>query len=306
MNQISFPIDKMCHVTHYQQAMQILEGCMTFRPAVKLARDNYSLEYNGDEMFTQLSSDRAMFPGYLTWFAAKPPDGLGTLAIEQLRQQYGDIDGVLSAKLKTDSSPYGTVSLTTPMSSLLNAYKSGFPNSDSLKLIFKRAGTLRYNNEICYVIVVTVDDTVFADVPTIEHPMEEILDLPFIKFERSKTNSMWCSWEQTVFAFHYPHTYQALQLPPSEVDILPVKHHCFDQNLRIYGSRYKPPRCHSANFRSDHLCPDLVDFRKQRGIFSGLDPLHDIKRMIEEQNVAEYQKKILEKFQIEDETKHNK
>ena len=95
-----------------------------------------------------------------------------------------------------------------------------------------------------------------------------------------------------------------LQLPPPEVDILPVKHHCFHQNLIIYSTKYQPPRCHSANFRSDHLCPDLVDVWKQRGIFFGLDPLHDMKRkMIEGQNVVEYQKQVLEKLQIEHETK---
>ena len=306
MNEVSFQPDKMYHATHFGAARQIVEEGMTFRTAMKMARDDYSYEYAGEgkdgPVFEQLSGNRAMLPGYYSWFAAKPPDGLGALAIKQLREQYGDIDAVLSDKLKTDSSPYGTVGLATSMDTLLESYKAGFPNSANLNLRFQIGGTLRYFNEICYVIVVTVDDTVWTNVPTIVRPEEEIIQLPFIRLARSKSNAMWCSWEQTVFAFHYPHPNQALQLPPSKVDILPVKHHCFDQQLQVVKSKYEPPRCHAANFRRDGKCPDAVDFKRKKRI--PFDELLQIKRNIEELNVDEYHKQVLEKIAIEEATKN--
>ena len=141
MNDVSFEIDKMYHVTHFGSARQIVEEGMTFRPKMKLARADYSIEYKEEgkdgPVFEQLSGNRPMLPGYYSWFAAKPPDDLGDLAIEQLRERYDDIDAVLSDKLKTNSSPYGTIGLTTSMDTLLESYKAGFPNSANLICDFK-------------------------------------------------------------------------------------------------------------------------------------------------------------------------
>ena len=305
MNDVSFEIDKMYHVTHFGSARQIVEEGMTFRPKMKLARADYSIEYKEEEedgpVFEQLSGNRPMLPGYYSWFAAKPPDDLGDLAIEQLRERYDDIDAVLSDKLKTNSSPYGTIGLTTSMDTLLESYKAGFPNSANLNLRFQIGGTLRYLNEICYVIVVTVDDTVLTNVPTIVRPQEEIIRMPFIRLARSNSNrSMWCSWQQTVFAFHYPRPDQALQLPPSKVDIHPVKHHCFNQQLQKFKSKYKPPRCHAANFHPDDKCPDAEKFQREIPI----EELLQIKSRIEKLNVDEYHKQVLQQIAIEEATKN--
>ena len=101
---------------------------------------------------------------------------------------------------------------------------------------------------------------------------------------------MWCSWQQTVFAFHYPRPDQALQLPPSKVDIHPVKHHCFNQQLQVVKSKYKPPRCHAANFHPDDKCPD--------------EELLQIKSRIEKLNVDEHHKQVLQQIAIEEATKN--
>ena len=189
------------------------------------------------------------------------------------------------------------------MNILLESYKKGFRIPNQLRFI--KAGTLRYRNEICYVIVVTADDALLRDAPTLteDEAMIENIQLPFVRLQHQRTQKeLWCSWEQTVFAFHYPDTNHALQLPPSEVDILPVKHHCFDQNLQIYSSRCQPLRCHAATFHSDYKCPDLVEFEGKGGI--PLAQLHDTKGMMEKQNVADYQERVLQGLQMEHATKN--
>ena len=108
--------------------------------------------------------------------------------------------------------------------------------------------------------MVTVNDTMFADVPTItqDEAMEEKIQLPFVRLHHQTTNKeLWCSWEQTVFAFHYPGTDNAFQLPPLEVAICPVKHFYFNERLEaVYR---QPSSCHVV-MSSDDRCPDAVQF----------------------------------------------
>ena len=163
-------------------------------------------------------------------------------AFEELIKRHPRIVPTMSQKLKADSSVYGTIAFTTSMNTLLESYKKGFPIPNQLRFI--KAGTLRYRNEICYVIVVTVDGALLPTSPTIpqDKAMVETIKLPFVALHHQRTGQkLWCSWEQTVFAFHYPHAYQALQLPPSKVNINPVKHHCFDKNLLMCSFRFAPP-----------------------------------------------------------------
>ena len=205
----------------------------------------------------------------------------------------------MSHKLKPDSSVYGTIAFTTSMATLLESYKKRFPMSNELRFI--KAGTLRYGNEICYVIVVTVDATLLPASPTItqDEAMVENIQLPFVRLHNQITNKeLWCSWEQTVFAFHYPGTDCVLQLPPSEVEIHPVKHHCFNKELQPVSYKY-PTRCHVKTFAGS--CPDAEAFGKLQCI-----PFPDLlkeQREFENRNVDEYQKDVERKIVIEDATK---
>ena len=101
-------------------------------------------------------------------------------AFEELIKRHPRIVPTMSQKLKADSSVYGTIAFTTSMNTLLESYKKGFPIPNQLRFI--KAGTLRYRNEVCYVIVVTVDDALLRDAPTLteDEAMVEAIWLPFV------------------------------------------------------------------------------------------------------------------------------
>ena len=250
---LSVPITHLSHCTHDEQARQI-EGddeYRCFKACTKLRKNTHV--YNVEERTTKLFDHHSVLPGYLSWW------GISTIewyhSDDKRGKETRDIVSTLAQKdRKTNerifvppylqycdgkaNSVYGRNNFSSSIRNLIESYEqSRNGNGHNNPIYLKKAGTFRYINEICYVILVctkkdlrnedissmpgacqpdtremtyfNIDDESIApdgELKTMEIKTEFISEYPIcaIYAYNEKERQKFYSWDTLNFAFYFP------------------------------------------------------------------------------------------------------
>ena len=262
------PISRLSHVTHNKEAGLIRstvqnQGCYTFKSKQRLGKQYVTdhlplgetyrhIERRIFSPITPCSLDDPVFPGYYSWWGISVSEwyrlgeGGEDLAgnIRQLRQRV-EVSDVLSPEPR---SRYGNNAFSIKLSDLLLSYKRSRTDIDERRHVYLRVGgTLRYKWEICYIVIVCLQqDHTLNDLPEIEDA-NDIIDhnglinrqgkvvdywqtpefkakyiVTSMKDDRGRYHSF--SWEQVVFALYYPSDDLVLQCKEGQIKEGTVDH----------------------------------------------------------------------------------
>ena len=273
LRDVPVQVKRLCHVTHNQQASKIDQGDrFIFKPNKKIGKAGYN--YDGspvgetfviceptdqpptnDTKYRYIDPndpDNRVFPGYYIWWSIdrerypKPPPGC----------RY--------SHFFTSSSCYGNVKFSGYIRQLLQCYQKAYNNINPLPRVqFRCGGTLRYNYEICKVVIVCTE--IHYPQPQDEFPlMWEDHDIKYrdgrITFVKpldvvirniiSKKNDKFYSWDTYAFAFYFPDDTYKLLCPTSEL---------FERSeVRHYKCHVSQPDPKNGN---KFTCPNLLHTR---------------------------------------------
>ena len=172
LNGISVPIEYLTHVTHDKEASEIRrDGHFEFKARKKFGKTRvYDGRPCGDSLrpsqesvgyFFQITDKDAVFPGYHSWWSVHlghtslPHDiqgGLDRIKEEQLLTTY-----VPDYLKYYPSSRYGNHSFVCSFEGLLTAYAKA-RDVEIGNVCIRKGGTLRYELEICYVLIICTDN----------------------------------------------------------------------------------------------------------------------------------------------------
>ena len=274
----SVRITHLSHCTHDEQAREI-EECrdyLCFKAYRRDPRENTHVYNIEDGTTKQLFDHHSVLPGYLSWWGIstieryKNDDRRGRDIVKQLAQgdkatnetiyvppylQYTIHDAEARA-----CSVYGGNSFSCPIRNLIESYKQS-RNSWNNKIYFKKAGTLRYTHEICYVILVCMkqdlrnedissmpgagqpdinmgtevryfnlgDESIAPDgeLLTMELIPEFISEYPIRAIytgSRKDRLGRFYSWDTLNFAFYFPHRQGELLVKSDDITHTATKH----------------------------------------------------------------------------------
>ena len=171
---LSVPIAYLSHCTHNEQARQIEDNdkYRCFKAYRKDPRENTHV-YNIEERTTrQLYDHHSVLPGYLSWW------GISTVEWYNSYDESGkNTREIVSRMAQGDStthetiyvppylqycngkacSVYGGNSFSCSFNNLIESYRKSRITCNENRIHLKKAGTLRYMHEICYVILVCME-----------------------------------------------------------------------------------------------------------------------------------------------------
>ena len=240
------PINTLCHVTHNKEAALIrssieTECCYTFKPAAKLGkqyRDDHlplgeTYRHIERRIFRNIprSQHDPVFPGYYCWWGVSTTKWYREcgesqpLVTQQLQRPEIKVAEFAAYHSK---SRYGNNAFTIQLSKLLLSYKHSRTDIQERRhnIYLRVGGTLRYKYEICYVIIVCLQqDHNLNDLATIDTRTQDIVIHNGL-VDKGKVVDYWqtpefkakyiissvqdgrqyhnFSWEQVVFALYYP------------------------------------------------------------------------------------------------------
>ena len=271
-------------MTHNKEAEGIrstvyTQGCYTFKPAQKLGK-----QYGDDSLplgetyrhierriFSKIprSPDSPVFHGYYSWWGVSVTEwyregARGVSLAEEIRRLQRQGVEVAEFVSPEPKSRYGNNSFSIDFSKLLLSYKRSRTDIQERRHIFLRVGgTLRYKWEICYVVIVCLQqDHEFNDLPTLDE--QDVIDHNGL-IQQGKVVDYWqtpdfkakhiitslkdangwqtsFSWEQVVFALYYPSKDMSLQCKQDDMKEELVKH-SFCISTRGISTRAPDRKC---------------------------------------------------------------
>ena len=235
LNGISVPIEYLTHVTHDKEASKICpdeDGPFEFKVRKKFGKTRaYDGRSCGDSFrpsqvnvgYFQITDEYAVFPGYYSWWSVHLglPDyiqgGLDRIKEEQLLKTF--VPDYLNVN---PSSRYGNHSFVCNFEHLLTAYANARDIAIG-NVCIRKGGTLRYKFEICYVLIICIDndDDELADFDPLQLKSPEFQTNGLIRADGrlanpaaigtfyprciiSSTLSAKYSYENGAFAFYFP------------------------------------------------------------------------------------------------------
>ena len=245
----AIPIYTLSHVTHSDQALQIKSKdeqqhtVYTFIPKPKCGKQYDSTAYRSykkvdEDKFQNIKHDEQVIEGNLSWW------GVDTHSWYNSLDDRGKAFGDAVATLRSDQnrvfvspfmsnppeSPYGDRGFVVRFKDLLNSYKESrtdIVNAEDRALFLRIGGTLRYRNEICYVVIVcTKHDNELEHYPSLDtrrdifdhngllhhsgkikkkfFASEETIDFKIRYAIKCVPIRQYFSYEAPAFAFYYP------------------------------------------------------------------------------------------------------
>ena len=162
---------------------------------------------------------------------------------------------------------------TTSFSCILEQFRQAHATKSTTEppgLFFKKAGTLRYKKEICYVILVCADTD---DLSQVEHlppvteegghvTLNDLLDKngkvvkSDAKLVFNKQQLCDDAWEQLVFGFYFSRDDTSLKLPLHQVKYNPKHPHPFCIRTFKVKSEFRPLEYKRNGDEKTWFCPD--------------------------------------------------
>ena len=275
-SQVKIPVEKVGHVTHFNDAMSIIRDGpddnvgFGFNPKYGKARTFKEIS-PGSGSFREISRNEVVMPsGTYLWFSVCMPDNLDP---PQLLNAPSALHGILSPCLASSyASVYGTIAMMVDFDLLRRSY---LQLMGSPEVTYKCGGTLLYRKEICRVIIVCCMDQApqeLKDLP--DFPFDEgtvTLSRPFqgVKYIPNGDDGRGAvflftqsSWDTYVFAFHHPHRFSMplLPIPSWEVSLERLTHYIMYRNGHVLPKRDYPTKitsCHKNDYDTKSGCPDM-------------------------------------------------
>ena len=280
---VEVTVEKLCHITHDEEYKEITKDTKyVFKPRQKFGKVGYrnhfreqvgksyvrcdvpsALPPNYQTDYRCVREDEEILPGYYIWWSIDH-SCIPTMDLTKtIRSGYYS-----SEPFQTPiKSHYGNHKITCNIRELLQCYQNAY-GSPLPRIEFRCGGTLRYRNEICYVVIVCAEENLSKE----EFPVmwEEVLKdgygsdgkvesvkLPQViirngilgyyvgdNFRDRKTT--FYSWDTYAFAFHFPD--ETFTLEPKSDEI-------FHETVQHDG--YKCPKRKPNPSKKDKLtCPN--------------------------------------------------
>jgi len=285
------PITSLSHVTHNREAIEIRKNDekLVFKPKAKVGKaiDKYDGSPVGktfkptgyrnpltkQDMFTRILPDQPVFPGQISWWGissnwAQTDCGATFRTTLDNSIKYTSLFEANYLKC-VPHSRYGNKEFICSFQYLMTYYKQSRNDCVNKKVVLKRAGTLRYRYEICYVIMAAMEGDVDGTYPSMfveprfKHnnlidengkliscstPPGFQINHPFSGYHDLVTNS-WVnySWETLAFGFYFPDNFQmALELP---------RHLCREEGIP-HSTRICTSKQPTGGYGSPWVCPN--------------------------------------------------
>ena len=250
----------VAHITHYENAKQIISSGFKINAFPKRGSNrDYSYRFvnRKDRKIKEINDVTPLIPydGFFSWWSIE-------LNQDHDHLDYKNINGVgcyTSFLFDKDQSKYGHVKFSMKFNDLISNYAQSRGES-SKNVLYKVGGTLHYQREVCYVIIVCVTDD--AQELTRLHDADLsklVISHPYNFFKGGQLpGSVNTSWDHYVFALYYPkhHPMKTLTLDPCMVTISEVKNH----QMCLYAIRNQIP-CPDT-----HISIDIKALKEQQKI----------------------------------------
>ncbi len=194
----TLPILSLLHVTHNKEADQIRSGDVSiFKPRQKLGKTKTVIDrsvLHVGETYRKIASvgyqyqrvvlGGSLIPVRLSWWSISTYNLQENNVIRECRKSLCDAKTECSylkeagyLKMPPEST-YGNKGFVLPLHDLINCYKTSRSDCTVKSVYLKKGGTLRYTREVCYVIMVIMEednrDGYFSTLPCmIEEPCFE-------------------------------------------------------------------------------------------------------------------------------------
>ena len=224
-----FSITDVIHGTHLTHSAEILERGFEARQLEINPHDQApKFTWSGErkDLPRQLSQTLCL-PGYYVWFA---PEVTLTKAQRATCWKMITENGVTQfADYIEDHSRYGSQAFSLSLSDAVQLYKYSLEKycekigRPTLDIVFKRAGTKRYQRYVGYILVISAKinghDCLpnFANISPENDPSSDtnnpitVLSNSELRFRpkgiATEQGYNWCSWDQVEIAFHFPSKY---------------------------------------------------------------------------------------------------
>ena len=144
------------HVTHYIDLQKIYNNSgFTFKANPKRGDKNYSYISDDNDPTLFHSIDNLICDGYFSWWSIKVIEKPNNIDIRKTYEQL-EVIPKASSLFNEGSSMNGTVKMTVDFQGLIHYYAESIAPGQKEKIHYKVGGTLRYQKEVCYVIIVCV------------------------------------------------------------------------------------------------------------------------------------------------------
>lgn len=262
-------------VTHYVNLEKIFKGSeFTFKANPKQGDKNYSYVRDDNDPTLFRSIDKSInliCDGYFSWWSIKVNEEPYDIDIIKT---YAQLEVIPRTSFLFDegSSMYGTVKMTVDFQGLIHYYAESIAPGQKEKIHYKVGGTLRYQKEVCYVIIVCVfkdDIDPLPDFPTLDNLSNLIIRQPYNYFEIRNGDNISVSWDHYVFALYFPPNDDTTEVPSFTIDplvmtIAGVQHYKYRAD-GSYSKHNKPGMCHLVNRnRNIQVCPDYQKFQTSK------------------------------------------
>ena len=232
----TIPIFRLSHVTHDAEAQAICTAGFTFIPRPKYGKSGRAGEtykFTGDDdNYEEIRDSDRVFPGYLSWWGIDVKRWYieyeeGAKLRDSILEERDNGRYVPTYLAYPPESQYGNRAFSTSLSQILQDYSTARQGQTPC---LKVGGTLRYRNEICYVIVVcTEEDNLEMPAVNADYPQFQpngLVDQNGVVIDYQKTPNFnatsiiksakdgkdrygknkykYFSWEQLAFAFYFP------------------------------------------------------------------------------------------------------
>ena len=288
---VKINIEKLCHVTHDEEFYKINKGDRyVFIPRQKFGKAGYNYDGapigesyvicepsdvppNHQTRYRYVSKDEEVLPGYYIWWSIDhscifPREPYLNLMQNTGREVYGYYTHEpFNYPIK---SRYGNHKFTSDIKELLQCYQNAY-GSPLPHIEFRCGGTLRYRNEICYVVIVC------AVHPDSEHPLSKDefpiwkdLEVEYVNGKivsiqikiRNGISGVYChgvinkktkpfSWDTYVFALYFPDSKYRLELPKRNTTTSLIEHN--------FCIKTKPDPLNNNKFTCPNHLPYLMD-----------------------------------------------
>ena len=170
LNGISVPIEYLTHITHDKEASEICQdGHFEFKARKKFGK---TIAYDGSPCgesfrpsqvsvgYFQITDKDAVFPGYYSWWGVHLkhtplPHGIQGV-LDRIKEEQRFTTFVPDYLNVNPHSHYGNHSFVCAFQGLLTAYAKA-RDVEIGNVCIRKGGTLRYELEICYVLIICTD-----------------------------------------------------------------------------------------------------------------------------------------------------
>ena len=249
----------LCHVTHNKEFKEIRsDDCgvveYVLKPRQKFGKAGYVYDGapigesyvicepsddppNHETLYQYISKDEEVLPGYYIWWSIDP-SCISKRPYSEMRQtKMNQVYGYYTSEPfhSLMKSRYGNCKIISNTVQLIQCYQTAY-GSPLPRIEFRCGGTLRYRNEICYVVIVCavhpdsehslsnfpvmnleVQYGLNEEVVSVETPQLRICNgISGVYYHHVDLENKSYSWDTYAFALHFPNETFTLKLPKGD------------------------------------------------------------------------------------------